>query len=103
MFFTVAVDLPSGGCFEYSTESLMQFLQAVPHTHTADPTWAVPRAHGIPEHVGPRAVRHLLGSLSKHANSANPQIVHTLVCALAYTFAEATAYNYNCNRIQNCM
>ena len=29
MFFTVAVDLPSGGCFEYSTESIMQFLQAV--------------------------------------------------------------------------
>jgi len=29
MFFTVAVDLPNGGFFEYSTESIMQFLQAV--------------------------------------------------------------------------
>jgi len=29
MFFTVAVDLPEGGFFEYSTESIMQFLQAV--------------------------------------------------------------------------
>jgi len=29
MFFTVAVDLPQGGFFEYSTESILQFLQAV--------------------------------------------------------------------------
>ena len=29
MFFTVAVDLPEGGFFEYSTESILQFLQAV--------------------------------------------------------------------------
>lgn len=29
MFFTVAVDLPEGGMFEFSTESILQFLQAV--------------------------------------------------------------------------
>jgi hypothetical protein len=29
MFFTVAVDLPEGNFFEYSTESFLQFLQAV--------------------------------------------------------------------------
>ena len=29
MFFTVAIDLPEGGFFEYSTESILQFLQAV--------------------------------------------------------------------------
>ena len=29
MFFTVAVDLPEGGFFEYSTESILQLLQAV--------------------------------------------------------------------------
>jgi hypothetical protein len=29
MFFTVAANLPQGGMFEYSTESILQFLQAV--------------------------------------------------------------------------
>jgi hypothetical protein len=28
MFFTVSVELPKGGFFEYSTESILQFLQA---------------------------------------------------------------------------
>jgi hypothetical protein len=29
MLFTVAIDLPESGMFEYSTESILQFLQAV--------------------------------------------------------------------------
>lgn len=29
MLFSVAVDLPEGGFFEYSTESILQFLQAI--------------------------------------------------------------------------
>lgn len=47
MFFTVAVDLPEGGFFEYSTESVLHLLHAIQALGGIDAVDAVDEDEGV--------------------------------------------------------